>query len=82
MFERFHPVRLLSGLVVVLMLSYPCPALPQIVSQSQLTAEDVDPSFRLTVEHLAQDLRWLGLSPRCRGEAGDRRRAGLTTRPT
>jgi len=61
---RLRPVRLLSGLVVVLMLSHPGTALPQVVSQSQLSAEDVDPSFRLTLEHLAQDLRWLGLSPR------------------
>jgi len=61
---RFRPVRLVSGLVVALMLSYPDAALPQVVSQSRLTAEDVDPSFRLTLEHLAQDLRWLGLAPR------------------
>ncbi|MFC1552525.1 prolyl oligopeptidase family serine peptidase [Candidatus Latescibacterota bacterium] len=36
----------------------------QVVSQSTLTAEDIDPNFKLTLEHLAMDTRWLGLSPR------------------
>jgi dipeptidyl aminopeptidase/acylaminoacyl peptidase len=36
----------------------------QVLSQSDLTFEDVDPTFKLTVEHLAEDQRWLGLSPR------------------
>lgn len=36
----------------------------QVVAQSELTAADVDPDFRLTTDHLAGDLRWLGLPPR------------------
>ena len=36
----------------------------QLALQSELTAADRDPAFRLTLEHLAADDRALGLSPR------------------
>lgn len=36
----------------------------QVVTQSELTSADVDPEFQLTVDHVSQDLRWLGLPPR------------------
>ncbi|NIM48508.1 MAG: prolyl oligopeptidase family serine peptidase [Gemmatimonadales bacterium] len=36
----------------------------QILQQSSLTPADRDPSFQLTIEHLGEDLRWLGLAPR------------------
>lgn len=36
----------------------------QVVQQSKLAFENVDPTFKLTVEHLGQDTRWLGVPPR------------------
>lgn len=36
----------------------------QLLEQSSLTFQDRDPEFRLTLDHLAQDLRWMGLAPR------------------
>lgn len=36
----------------------------QVVRQSDLTFDDADPAFKLTIDHLAEDQRWLGLSPR------------------
>ena len=36
----------------------------QVVQQSKLTFENVDPTFKLTFEHLGQDTRWLGVPPR------------------
>ena len=36
----------------------------QLLSQSELTKADVDPDFKLTLDHLSYDSRWLGLSPR------------------
>jgi dipeptidyl aminopeptidase/acylaminoacyl peptidase len=35
-----------------------------VISQSDLTPADADPEFHLTLDHLGQDLRWLGLAPR------------------
>lgn len=40
------------------------PAPAQLAAQSDLTREDVDPEFELTLDHLAMDTRWLGLPPR------------------
>lgn len=56
-------VRILSLLALVHALA-PAPARAQLLEQSELTFDDVDPSFELTLEHLAEDRRWLGLSPR------------------
>jgi dipeptidyl aminopeptidase/acylaminoacyl peptidase len=36
----------------------------QVVRQSDLTFDDVDPSMQLTLDHLSKDTRWLGVSPR------------------
>lgn len=36
----------------------------QLLSQSDLTKAAVDVDFKLTLEHLSYDSRWLGLSPR------------------
>ena len=36
----------------------------QLLSQSELTKADVDADFKLTLDHLSYDSRWLGLSPR------------------
>src|SRR5688500_10014781 len=42
----------------------PAGASAQLLSQSKLTAADADPNFRITVDHVAEDARWLGLAPR------------------
>ncbi|HEX7050024.1 MAG TPA: prolyl oligopeptidase family serine peptidase [Longimicrobiales bacterium] len=42
----------------------PVDAGAQVVSQSDLTFEDVDPDFELTLEQVAMDTRWLGVPPR------------------
>ena len=49
---------------VFLLALIPTAASAQLLSQSRLTAADADPNFRLTVDHLAEDARWLGLAPR------------------
>ena len=51
---------ILLGFVLVL----PQVASGQLVSQSELTKADVDTDFKLTLDHLSYDSRWLGLSPR------------------
>ena len=62
--HRFQPRHRIAGLVPIALLTLaPC-AHSQVVSQSQLSAADADPGFRLTTHQLADDLRWLGLSPR------------------
>ena len=50
--------------IVFLALVLPVTAAAQLAEQSTLTAADRDPSFQLTLEHLAQDFRAFGLSPR------------------
>ena len=40
------------------------PLSAQVIEQSSLTPADADPDFQLQLEHLAEDLRWLGLAPR------------------
>jgi len=64
MFDRFRFARVVPLLGFLGALALPGSANPQVVSQSNLTAAAVDPDFRLTLEHLGQDLRWLGLAPR------------------
>ena len=54
--------RFLAGCAVVLACSIGAEA--QLVSQSELTKADIDPDFKLTLDHLSYDSRWLGLSPR------------------
>jgi hypothetical protein len=49
---------------VSLWLAVALPLGAQLVQQSQLTPEDVDPDFRLTIDLISQDNRWLGLAPR------------------
>ena len=39
-------------------------ATAQVISQSQLTFADVDTTFKLTLEHLGQSTRWMGVPPR------------------
>jgi hypothetical protein len=55
-----------SPLIASLLVSAVLPATvsAQLARQSQLTAKDADPTFQLTLEHLALDVRWLGLPPR------------------
>lgn len=36
----------------------------QLLSQSDLTLDDVDPGWEMTLDHLAMDTRWMGLPPR------------------
>lgn len=56
---------LVNGLAcITILMMLPAPAGAQLISQSDLTFDDVDPGFELTLEHLAMDSRWLGLSPR------------------
>jgi len=55
------PAALLATLALTAMVET---ASAQLVSQSELTAEDVDPDFRVTLDHLAEELRWLGVPPR------------------
>ena len=50
--------------IVFLALVLPATAAAQLAEQSKLSASDRDPSFQLTLEHLAQDFRGFGLSPR------------------
>ncbi|MFW6201777.1 MAG: prolyl oligopeptidase family serine peptidase [Gemmatimonadota bacterium] len=45
-------------------LGAPAPGGAQLLQQSELTFDDADPSFELTLEQVAADSRWLGLSPR------------------
>ena len=54
----------LSVILLGLALAIPHVASGQLVSQSELTKADVDPDFKLTLDHLSYDSRWLGLSPR------------------
>jgi dipeptidyl aminopeptidase/acylaminoacyl peptidase len=54
--------RLVASLLVSAVL--PATVSAQLARQSQLTAKDADPKFQLTLEHLALDVRWLGLPPR------------------
>jgi dipeptidyl aminopeptidase/acylaminoacyl peptidase len=58
-FAHFSP-----ALALVCILALAGSASPQVISQSGLTPADVDPEFQLTLDHLGQDLRWLGLAPR------------------
>jgi len=51
-------------LFVIILVILATPGFAQLVRQSKLTSKDVDPAFQLTLEHLAPDLRWLGLPPR------------------
>lgn len=61
---RFRSALLALGFALALGFGLPAAAAAQVVSQSDLTLDDNDPSFRLTLEHLSQELRWLGVSPR------------------
>jgi dipeptidyl aminopeptidase/acylaminoacyl peptidase len=45
-------------------LAFPHAVGGQLLEQSPLTFEDRDPSFRITLDHLAEDLRWMGVPPR------------------
>ncbi len=56
--NRFLTVATLTFILV------PGSARSQVLSQSQLTLADADPSFKLTIDHLAEDQRWLGVPPR------------------
>jgi dipeptidyl aminopeptidase/acylaminoacyl peptidase len=49
---------------MVFTLAAPAALGAQALRQSDLTFDDVDPTFKLTIDHLAEDQRWLGLSPR------------------
>lgn len=40
------------------------PAGAQVIEQSELTFDDADPAFELTLDHLGMESRWLGVSPR------------------
>ena len=64
MCNRLRSAQLFPVLGFLGVLAFAGPASPQVVSQSDLTPADADPEFRLTLEHLGQDLRWLGLAPR------------------
>ena len=58
-----------SILVLLVVLAFTLPPFlesvhAQVISQSELTVEDIDPTFQLTPVLLGEDMRWLGLSPR------------------
>ncbi|MEE8519864.1 MAG: prolyl oligopeptidase family serine peptidase [Gemmatimonadota bacterium] len=56
--NRFLTVATLTFILV------PGSARSQVLSQSQLTLADADPSFKLTIDQLAENQRWLGVPPR------------------
>jgi dipeptidyl aminopeptidase/acylaminoacyl peptidase len=56
--------RTLAGTLALVLATQALPADAQLLRQSDLTLEDVDPAFELTLEHLSLDARWMGLAPR------------------
>ncbi len=60
---RHHVPRPLPLLLAALLGAAP-PALAQLAQQSDLTASDADPGFRLTLDHLGGGGRVFGLAPR------------------
>lgn len=56
--------RLVAVASVVVLSGGLSPATAQVLRQSDLTLDDVDPDFEITLEHLSMDSRWMGLSPR------------------
>ncbi len=64
MLDRVRSMLVIGTLALLVCSALPGSAAAQAVAQSQLTTDDVDPTFSLGYEHLAGDLRWLGLAPR------------------
>jgi hypothetical protein len=61
--SRIHRLKALLNSVAVLG-ALCSTAEAQLLTQSRLTEADTDPSFKLTADLMAQDPRWLGVSPR------------------
>lgn len=51
-------------LVVAFVLLGSASALGQLIGQSELDPSDADPNFKLTLDHISQNARWMGVSPR------------------
>jgi len=53
-----------QALLIILVVAVSNPSWSQLAEQSKLTVADKDPSFKLNLAHLAQEVRAFGLSPR------------------